>query len=145
MHKPQVQDELDNLIYYLREVFPTTFSRLDQNLDYAWKETWPEEAALKQDERPQLQFGSWVGGDRDGHPLVTAQVTKDSLLAMRQTALRIVDQKLVELSQALSMHSVRSHCPDALIQQIKDWDPACNKLQEPWTAFVQALRTQLNS
>ena len=145
MHKPQVKDELDNLIYYLREVFPTTFSRLDQNLDYAWKETWPQEAALKQDERPQLQFGSWVGGDRDGHPLVTAQVTKDSLMAMRQTALKIVDQKLVELSQALSMHSVRSHCPDALIQQIKDWDPACSKLQEPWTAYVQALRTQLNT
>jgi len=144
MHKPQVKDELDNLIYYLREVFPTTFSRLDQNLDYAWKETWPEEPALAQAERPQLQFGSWVGGDRDGHPLVTAQVTKESLLAMRQTALKIVDQKLIELSQALSMHSVRSHCPDALIQQIKVWDPECSKLQEPWTAFVQALRTQLD-
>ena len=143
MHKPQVKDELDNLIYYLREVFPTTFSRLDQNLDYAWKETWPKEPALTQEERPQQQFGSRVGGYRDGHPLVTAEVTKDSLLAMRQTALKIVDQKLVELGQALSMHSVRSHCPEALIQQIKTWDPACKKLQEPWTAFVQALRTQL--
>jgi phosphoenolpyruvate carboxylase len=145
MHKPQVKDELDNLIYYLREVFPTTFSRLDQNLDYAWKETWPEEAALAPDERPQLQFGSWVGGDRDGHPLVTAQVTKDSLLTMRQTALKIVDQKLVELSQALSMHSIRSRCPDALLTQIKTWDPTCSKLQEPWAAYVQALRTQLHT
>ena len=33
MHKPQVKDELENLLYYLREVFPSVFNRLDENLE----------------------------------------------------------------------------------------------------------------
>jgi phosphoenolpyruvate carboxylase len=142
MHKPQVKDELDNLLYYLREVFPTMFGRLDQNLEHAWRETWPEAAPLDFKDLPQLQFGSWVGGDRDGHPLVTAAVTKETFGTMRSTAIKIISTRLQDLAKELSMHVARSTCPQALSDQVTAWTGQ-SEVQEPWTAFVYALSEQL--
>ncbi|MFT4901564.1 MAG: phosphoenolpyruvate carboxylase [Lentimonas sp.] len=142
LQKPQVKDELDNLLYYLREVFPSMFGRLDQNLEHAWRETWPEQTALSYEELPHLQFGSWVGGDRDGHPLVTAQVTEETLATMRATAITIIRTRLKELAQTLSMHVARSTCPQELLAQINEWTGQ-TEVQEPWTSFVLALSQHL--
>lgn len=142
LQKPQVKDELDNLLYYLREVFPTMFGRLDKNLEHAWRETWPEESPLAFDDLPHLQFGSWVGGDRDGHPLVTAKVTKETFATMRGTAIKIISTRLQELAQKLSMHVARSTCPQELLDQIEAWTGK-SEVQEPWTTFVYALGDRL--
>lgn len=144
MHKPQVKDELDNLLYYLREVFPSVFSRLDDNLEHAWQETWPKEAPLDYTELPHLQFGSWVGGDRDGHPLVTAEVTKETFCTMRQTAVQIIRTRLEDLAQKLTLTEARSTCPTALLKQIKDWG-GDNTTQEPWLVFVSILAEKIET
>ncbi|MGJ8650706.1 MAG: phosphoenolpyruvate carboxylase [Opitutaceae bacterium] len=144
MHKPQVKDELENLLYYLREVFPDMFNRLDENLEHAWKETWPKEAPLELDELPHLQFGSWVGGDRDGHPLVTAEVTAETLQTMRATALQIIHTRLDALSQKLTFTEVRTQCPTGLLKQIKKWG-GDTTTQEPWSTYVNCLNQQLET
>jgi phosphoenolpyruvate carboxylase len=144
MHKPQVKDELDNLLYYLREIFPAVSGRLDENLEHAWKETWPKEAPLKYAELPHLQFGSWVGGDRDGHPLVTSEVTEETFSAMRQTAVQIMRTRLEELAQKLTLTEARSTCPAALLKQIKDWS-GDNTTQEPWLVFVSILAEKIET
>ncbi len=142
MHKPQVKDELDNLLYYLREVFPSMFSRLDENLEHAWLETWPKETPLAFEELPHLQFGSWVGGDRDGHPLVTAEVTAETFNTMRATAVQIVRGRLEDLAQKLTLTEARSVCPPALLKQLKAWGADTNT-QEPWQVYVAALAAQI--
>ncbi|MFQ3240918.1 MAG: phosphoenolpyruvate carboxylase [Lentimonas sp.] len=144
MHKPQVKDELDNLLYYLREVFPSVFTLLDDNLQNAWQETWPEEAPLDNDQLPNLHFGSWVGGDRDGHPLVTAQVTEETLTTMRETAVQIIRTRLEDLAQKLTLTEARSTCPTAVFEQINAWGGDSSN-QEPWCTYVALLAAQTNS
>ena len=144
MHKPQVKDELDNLLYYLREVFPTMFSRLDENLQHAWQETWPNEAPLTADDMPHLQFGSWVGGDRDGHPLVTAEVTAETLVTMRSTAVLIVRTRLKELAQILTLTDARTAIPAGLLKQIRAWNGNA-QIQEPWLHYAELLSEQVEN
>lgn len=142
--KPRVEDELDNLLYYLSEVFPHTLSRLDDNLTNAWQETWPKATALKTSEMPKLQFGSWVGGDRDGHPLVTAEVTVKTLDKMRGTALDIIRARLSKLARRLSLTQANCECPKALTSILKKWN-ATDHGQEPWRAYVNALIGKLDT
>lgn len=136
--KPKVEDELDNLLYYLSEVFPSTLHRLDDNLQNAWLETWPDEAPLNIGDLPNLQFGSWVGGDRDGHPLVTAEVTATTLKRMHATAQRILRAALAKLARQLSMTESHSETPSGLLEALGDWgitEPG----QEPWRTYVESL------
>ena len=142
--KPRVEDELDNLLYYLSEVFPSTLNRLDDNLTKAWQETWPKTAALETSEMPKLQFGSWVGGDRDGHPLVTAEVTTQTLGKTRQTALKIVRDRLTQLARQLSLTNTNCQCPQALTKALKKWKQPL-PAQEPWRVYVNALIEQLGT
>lgn len=142
--KPRVEDELDNLLYYLSEVFPSTLNRLDDNLINAWQETWPKSKPLTVSEMPHLQFGSWVGGDRDGHPLVTAEVTGQTLITMRCTALQIVRTRLTKLARRLSLTQANCECPPALLATLKQWNYT-DSSQEPWRAYVNALIEHLES
>lgn len=52
---------------------------------------------------PFFQFGTWIGGDRDGNPFVTNEVTLTTLLENRLTALRRYRRRIDELVRALSI------------------------------------------
>ena len=52
---------------------------------------------------PFFQFGSWIGGDRDGNPFVTNDVTQSTLLENRLTGLRRYRRRIDELVRALSI------------------------------------------
>lgn len=142
--KPRVEDELDNLLYYLSEVFPSTLHRLDDNLQNAWLETWPDEAPLKVGDLPHLQFGSWVGGDRDGHPLVTSEVTASTLARMHSTALNILREALRRLARQLPLTESHSEIPEGLVLALREWGIE-NPGQEPWRTYVEALIERLET
>lgn len=143
LSKPQVKDELNNLLYYLSEVFPAMFNRLDDNLQNAWRETWPEESPLIPADLPQLQFGSWVGGDRDGHPLVTSEVTATTLRTMQKSAQNVLRLRFEGLSEKLSLTKASSDCPPKLLAQLEAWKIS-DGLEEPWRAYVGALIKRLD-
>ncbi|MGB0526011.1 MAG: phosphoenolpyruvate carboxylase [Flammeovirgaceae bacterium] len=103
LEKPGIRDELRNVMHYLVNVFPELISVVDQRLSFASVEAGFEKYELaKNNAYPKIRFGNWVGGDRDGHPFVTAEVTKHTLLQLRLNAFVVIRRKLAPLVKRLS-------------------------------------------
>lgn len=103
IEKPRVEDELRNVLHYLVNVFPNVIPMVDRRLLQAWSHLgYDKQELLNQNAFPSFTFGNWVGGDRDGHPLVTAEVTQHTLLQLRLNAFVVIRRKLSELVKRLS-------------------------------------------
>jgi phosphoenolpyruvate carboxylase len=119
LEKPSVTSEVRNVLYYLRNVFPETLDILDRRLQQAWLETGFDPAFRPHlGTLPQLSFGTWVGGDRDGHPFVTAEITRQTLHELRSNALLLLRERIVRLAQRLSLSDHLQPVPEALHAKI---------------------------
>lgn len=103
--KPDVHSELDNVLHYLKNVFPDAIPILDQRLKQAWQAVGFDPATVESTNfLPRVSFGNWVGGDRDGHPLVTADITRETLITLRLNAFELIKGKLMTLARNLSFY-----------------------------------------
>lgn len=110
--KPDVADELRNVMHYLTQVFPDLVSLVDRQLLAAWKQANFDVAKLHQAHAfPQIRLGNWVGGDRDGHPFVSAAFTAATLRDFRLHALIVVRRSLLQLVQRISYSAWPEDCP----------------------------------
>ena len=79
-----------------------------------------------------IQFGSWMGGDRDGNPNVTAEVTKKVILFSRWQAAKLYEKELTKLIQDLSM---------------KECSPKIKKITgnsfEPYRVYLRPIRDKI--
>jgi phosphoenolpyruvate carboxylase len=99
---PTVLDEVRNGLFYFEESLWTAAPRLYRDLEEALAAAYPgQDFPLP----AFLRFGSWVGGDRDGHPHVTAAVTEHTLRLHRETALALLERDLHALQQDLSLRA----------------------------------------
>lgn len=87
--------------------------------------------ALPMDFAP-FKFSSWMGGDRDGNPNVTAQVTEEVLLLARWMAADLLSHDLEELHMELSM----IECNEELRERVGD-------SREPYRSLLKPLRDGL--
>jgi len=121
LEKPTVASERRNVMHYFEKVFPKILQKSDEQLKQSWKEMGYDKSNLSiPEDFPQVQFGSWVGGDRDGHPYVTAELTQETLLAHRHTAIQLLLKQILSLVKAMSFSSIRNKVPDFLIDEIKE-------------------------
>lgn len=103
LEKPDVASELRNVIHYLVNVFPDVIPILDRRLEQAAYKLGIDKKEIRENHAyPKITFGDWVGGDRDGHPLVTAEITRKTLLRLRLNAFVVIRRKLTKLVQRLS-------------------------------------------
>jgi phosphoenolpyruvate carboxylase len=79
-----------------------------------------------------IKFTSWMGGDRDGNPFVTAEVTKEVLLTSRWVAVDLYLKDIKQLTEELSM----DNCSPALRAVVGDAD-------EPYRVVLRKLREEL--
>ena len=99
----EVESELHGILHYFRHVFPTVLQELDQRLIQSLKASELTQSHIEWKMLPQLRFGSWVGGDRDGHPFVTSQLTRMALEKYRHTALAVIHDLMKAASKHLSL------------------------------------------
>ncbi len=115
IEKPDVPSERRNVLHYFSEVFPEVIPALDRRLRYAFEANGLNPDELTKNEAfPRYRFGNWVGGDRDGHPFVTADITEETLMLFRLYAFVIIRRRLLHLVKTLSFKLHMNEAPDAL-------------------------------
>ncbi len=98
--KPTVEQELAWGLYFVNENLFEVVPELVDKLERALRQAYPAEPF---DVPPFFQFGSWIGGDRDGNPFVTNEVTRRTLFDNRIASLRRYRQRVADLLRALSV------------------------------------------
>jgi phosphoenolpyruvate carboxylase len=151
--KPDVQSELRNINYFLSKVFPDAVVSMDLRLRQAWEEAGLDPARVEHpDSLPQIVLGTWVGGDRDGHPLVTAEVTARALNLFRSTAIAICNERLETLGQRLSLGDHLQSPPPVFIRQVEKHAAAHGEageaalkrnIGETWRQYVNLIHLRL--
>jgi phosphoenolpyruvate carboxylase len=111
--RPAVTDEVRTTLYYVGEVFWTALPTIHRSLQSALDRYYPGVHVS----RPFLRLASWIGGDRDGNPFVTAEVTAESLRLHRGLAVETHRQTMQDLSRRLSLSS--RHHP--LTAELQSW------------------------
>jgi phosphoenolpyruvate carboxylase len=97
--RPEPLDEAVNSIYYLDELLQETVPEVLASFANEVRRLGVE---LSLDAKP-LSFGTWIGGDRDGNPNITADVTKSAILLQNSHFTRAINRHLDELRQTLSI------------------------------------------
>ncbi len=151
LEKPTLTDERRNVMHYLRDVFPSVLPALDERLRQAWLESGYDLGLLNEPGvLPRLRLGTWVGGDRDGHPGVTAEVTAETLERLRVNALLVLRQQLQALAERLSLSSWMQEVPGLLHESIERQEtalegrlPGVSRKDEPWRWYVELMAARL--
>lgn len=147
--KPTVIDEVKTGLYYfdstIWDVVPTIYREMEEAL----AEQYPAATLPGR----FLTFGSWIGGDRDGNPNVTAFVTAETLRLHRGLALSRHGAAAGALTRTLSL-SERLHSPSKelcglLTEQLADYSGHVEFLaeqypDEPYRLLAAALKEDLN-
>lgn len=120
LDKPSVADELRNVMHYLCQVFPIALPWVERRLHAAWQRAGFDPALIDGAwQRLGLTFGDWVGGDRDGHPFVTVEITEQTLAAFRHEAVSRLRETLSRLAAGLSLSTFRQSAPPELAAWIE--------------------------
>ena len=93
-----VQDEIQRGMYFFENVLYEAVPALCRSL----ASSIGDPPLTPPAERPPVTLGSWVGGDRDGHPFVTPEVTRQTVLTLRKSLLRLYMRDIESLYDTLS-------------------------------------------
>lgn len=111
----------------LWEAVPAYYRELDKELMGLTGQTLPLDAA-------PIRFASWMGGDRDGNPRVTAKVTQEVLWLSRWMAADLYHRDIDRLRAELSMHEAS----DALVERV-------GPVREPYRVILGQVRERLRA
>ncbi len=104
VHKPQVSDEIRNGLFYFRECLFAAVPEVYRNLEKRIAGHYgKDELGRPLVKVPSfLQFGSWIGGDRDGNPFVKPETTELALRMQTSEVLRHYLKQVAELGHILT-------------------------------------------
>jgi len=131
--KPTVDDEIRMGLRYFRlslfETLPRIYSAVAESIRDVYGKV------VEESELPTLvSFGSWIGGDRDGNPLVKPQCVKDALELARAVILREYIRGVEFLSDCLSSSSRQARASEEILSQLAQYErsmPGANMLWGP--------------
>jgi phosphoenolpyruvate carboxylase len=141
LSKLRLSDEIDEALRYYELSLFDVVPALNAELRQALEARWPGAGLL---ERPMLVPGSWIGGDRDGNPFVTAEALRRATSRQAETALDHYLEELGCLRTELSM-SDRLVTPTdelyALAEAAEDDSPF--RADEPYRRALRGMSDRL--
>ena len=148
LSKPTVEQEIHWGLHFFRETLFERTGSLCDLLEAALLRHYPETPCRV---RPPLRYSSWIGGDRDGNPFVTVDLTRYALAENRRAIVERLDRRLNELSQRISLSALEIAIPEAFVARVEeqllltgDADLLRERnANEPFRQFFTALRHRL--
>jgi phosphoenolpyruvate carboxylase len=98
-NRPRVIDEVGNALVYYETTFLRTLPQIYASLEDQLRAAEPSSGELP----PFFRMGSWIGGDRDGNPFVTAPILREALRLHSRLAFRFLLEELNALVGELSL------------------------------------------
>ena len=129
--KPTPYDEAVSIIYYLQNVYYQTIGRLYNEVNQLF---FTEKHPLKS---PIIQLGFWPGGDRDGNPFVTAEITWKVASLLRTSILKVYYKHLKIVQRRLTFKHVS--------QPLKELNDLIykNMFDENGTIYLDDIKSRL--
>src|SRR5215510_3728286 len=150
--RPTVIDEVNHGLYYfdatLFDAAPALLDELERQLE----ENFP--GAKLRDGATPLRFGSWIGGDRDGNPFVTPEITWETLRLQQRLVLRKYRDSVASLSRRLSESSRFAPPTNELSESLKEEavalpavaaEVAARNAEEPYRQKLSYIYTRIEN
>ena len=137
----KIQDEIETGLRYYPAAFFEVVPKVNAEVRNALRARWPDAELLSQ---PILRPGSWIGGDRDGNPNVTADVVRLATGGAAYTALEHYFTEITALEEELSMSARLVKVSDelaALADQCHE--PA--RADEPYRRALRVIHARLTT
>ncbi|CAJ1583311.1 phosphoenolpyruvate carboxylase [[Mycobacterium] wendilense] len=137
----KISDEIETGLRYYQAAFLEVIPQVNAEVRAELQRRWPDAGLLDQ---PVLRPGSWIGGDRDGNPNVTAEVVRMATGSAAHVALAHYFAELTALEQELSMSARLVRISDAVAALGRDChDPA--RADEPYRRAVRVIHARLTA
>ena len=140
LSKLRVRDEIDEALRYYDLSFFAVLPRLHHDLEAGLRRRWGVDVDLP----AVVRMGSWIGGDRDGNPFVTAEVLDLAVAREVTAALRHHLEAVRQLSVELAMSS-RLVTPTAELEALADasGDDSPFRADEPYRRALRGVYARL--
>lgn len=145
--RPEVADEARTGLWYFDRTLFAVLPRLHADLQEALTRNFPGVKAP----RRWLSFGSWIGGDRDGNPGVTAEVTAQVLRMHRRMAIKKLAETLYNLAGSITISDRRVKFAPVIRRMAEECRASSDLMarvgqrypREPYRIILSSLREQL--
>ncbi|BBY91536.1 phosphoenolpyruvate carboxylase [Mycobacterium gallinarum] len=137
----KIQDEIETGLRYYPAAFFEVVPQVNAEVRNALRARWPDSDLLSQ---PFLRPGSWIGGDRDGNPYVTAEVVRLATSSAAYTALEHYFTEITALEEELSMSARLVKVSEAL-ETLADQCHEPARLDEPYRRALRVIHARLTS
>ena len=139
LKKPTVIDEVENGLYYFRTSLFKSIPQIYHDLEKAISRIYKNHDGSETLKVPSfIRFGSWVGGDRDGNPFVTSEITSQAVYMHSETALLEYIRRSQKISAYLTHSSQLTQPSEEFLNSVKlDEQYVENAFQETTQDFIK--------
>lgn len=148
--KINVEDEVMRGLFFFKNVIYKILPKIYNDLELELQSQFNYGERVP----PLIKFGSWIGGDRDGHPFVSIDVTKETFQIHRKEIINLYLNELNHIYEYLSTSTYLKSVSRKLLRKTAEYDKkiksesAINKLREPteiYRKFLSQIYNKLTS